>query len=67
MSLQVPERFLTTEEVAERWRTTPKGVLQLRHGGEGPRGHRIGKRVLYRLADVVAWEASRADTPSPAA
>lgn len=53
--------FLSTEELAERWHTTPAGVLNLRHRGDGPRGYRLGRRVLYRLADVVAFEESRAD------
>jgi excisionase family DNA binding protein len=53
--------FLTSEELAERWRTTRDDVLQLRHRGDAPRGHRIGRRVLFRLSDVEAFEAGRAD------
>jgi Helix-turn-helix domain len=62
----VPPQYLTTEDVAERWRTTPKGVAELRYRGQGPRGYRIGRRILYRIEDVEAWEASRAD-PQPVA
>ena len=51
--------FLTSEELAERWHTTRDGVLQLRHRSAAPRGHRIGRRVLFRLSDVVAFEAER--------
>jgi hypothetical protein len=58
-------KYLTTEELAERWRTTPKGVAELRHRGQGPRGHRIGRRVLYDVHDVETWEATKAD-PQPA-
>jgi hypothetical protein len=54
-------RFLTTEELAERWRTTPGAIAVLRHRGQGPRGHRIGRRVLYDERDVEAYEAQRAD------
>lgn len=55
------DAFMTTEELAARWRTTPVGIAAQRYRGVGPRGYRIGKRVLYRLADVEAWEASRQD------
>jgi hypothetical protein len=58
--------YLTTEDLAERWHTTSKGVLQLRHRGDGPRGRRIGRRVLFHIDDVEASEASRADDPKPA-
>jgi hypothetical protein len=58
--------FLTTAELAERWRTTTLGVYRLRERGDGPRGHKIGRRVLYRIEDVEAWEATRADHPRAA-
>jgi len=39
--------FLTVEELAERWRTTPAGIHNMRHRGNAPRAHRLGKRVLF--------------------
>ena len=55
------QRFITTEQLADRWHTSPKGIAEMRHRGSRPRGHRIGKRVLYSLADVEAFESKRAD------
>ena len=59
--------FLTTEELADRWKTTPAGILNQRHRGTAPRGHRIGRRVLWRLDDVESFEDSRAADPKGAA
>lgn len=48
-------RYLTTEELAELCRTTPATVTQWRYLGKGPRGTRVGKRILYREDDVREW------------
>ncbi|MDZ7673724.1 MAG: hypothetical protein U5K30_01435 [Acidimicrobiales bacterium] len=61
------DRFLTTEDLAERWHTTPAGILNQRHRGNAPRGYRLGKRVLFKLTEVEAFEAKRADDPQPTA
>jgi DNA-binding transcriptional MerR regulator len=47
---------LTTEEVAQRFRTSPETVRYWRSTGKGPRSWKVGKRVLYALEDVEAWE-----------
>jgi hypothetical protein len=65
------ETYLTTVEVAERFRTVPGTVRYWRHVGKGPRSFKVGRRVLYRQADVEAWvdealgdvKDSRASTP----
>lgn len=49
------ERLLTTAEVAIRTRTPESTVRYWRSIGFGPHGFRVGKRVLYREADVQAW------------
>lgn len=51
----MPERYLTTEEVAELARTAPSTVRYWRMCGKGPRGVKPGKRVLYPESVVVAW------------
>lgn len=58
--------YLTAAEAAALARR-PEGTLAYwRHVGEGPKYARIGKRVLYRRADVVAWlEAQFEQEPSP--
>lgn len=51
-------RLLTTEEVAERYRTSASTVRYWRSIGYGPPGRRIGRRVLYDETDVQAfWES----------
>jgi hypothetical protein len=59
--------FLTTEQLAERHHRSPKGVLQDHYLGRSPRAHKIGRRLLFDLADVEAWEASRVEQPRPGA
>ncbi len=46
---------LTTDEVAELFRTVPGTVRYWRHLGKGPRSFKVGRRVLYRRTDVQAW------------
>lgn len=53
------DRFLTTAEVAERYRTSPSTVRYWRHAGIGPRGVKIGARVLYRESELIRWERER--------
>lgn len=50
------DRYLTTEEVAQRYRTTPPTVRYWRHVGKGPKSWKAGRRVLYAERDLVAWE-----------
>ncbi|MEW1807920.1 helix-turn-helix domain-containing protein [Pseudarthrobacter sp. NPDC080039] len=47
--------LLTLEEVAELLRKSPAQIRWMRHNGCGPRAAKIGGRVMYRRADVVAW------------
>ncbi|MFH7324791.1 helix-turn-helix transcriptional regulator [Aeromicrobium sp. JJY06] len=55
------DELLTTEEVAEIARTSPSTVHFWHTRGTGPRSAKIGRRRLYRRADVEAWlEAARA-------
>lgn len=53
-------RYLTTAEVAERYRTAESTVRYWRHLQKGPRGIKVGKRVLYPEAELAALRA-RAD------
>ena len=48
--------WLTTEELAARHKTAPGTIRKWRHVGYGPPGTRFGRRVKYRLSDVIAWE-----------
>ena len=50
------DRLLTTADLAHRWRTTEQAVYSARHRGDCPPAVRVGKRLLWRLVDVEAWE-----------
>ena len=50
------ERYLTSADVAERYRTAESTVRYWRQVGKGPRGIKIGKRVLYREAELLRYE-----------
>jgi DNA-binding transcriptional MerR regulator len=52
-------RLLTTEEVAQRFRTSPSTVRYWRHLGIGPAGIRVGRRVLYDEAECDRWWQSK--------
>lgn len=52
--------WLTTEELAQRERTAAGTVRYWRHAGIGPRGVKIGRRVLYALDEIERWEADKA-------
>lgn len=48
--------WLTTHELAERWRTSPETLRYHRYVGKGVASAKFGRRVLYRLEDVEAYE-----------
>lgn len=50
---------LTQQDVARRWRISPRTLERWRWQGEGPRFLKIGGRVVYRLQDVEAFEAEK--------
>jgi DNA-binding transcriptional MerR regulator len=52
----VADPWLTIAEVSERVRVPQETLRYWRHFGRGPRGTKFGKRLLYRLSDVRAWE-----------
>lgn len=52
--------YLTTAEVAERYRTAESTVRYWRQIGKGPRGVKIGKRVLYPEAELLRYEEALA-------
>jgi len=55
--------------LAARWRMSPRTLEQWRWQGRGPKYLKIGGRVIYRLADVEAFEATslHANTTGPLA
>lgn len=54
----MPVRHLTQNELAQRWRISPRTLERWRWLQEGPQFLKIGGRVVYRLEDVEAYEAA---------
>lgn len=50
------DRYLTTAEVAERYRTAASTVRYWRHQGYGPRGVKVGRRVLYSETELARFD-----------
>ena len=48
--------YLTLPEVAEHYRTTEKTVRYWRQTGYGPKGTRLGTRVLYPVAEIERFD-----------
>lgn len=60
------ERFLTAAEAAQMLRLADGTLANLRSRGEGPPYTRVGDRgrILYRLADIEDWLATRRVVPA---
>lgn len=56
------DEFLRQQELAERWKLSPRTIERWRWLGTGPVYYKIGGRVVYRLEDVIAFENSCAFT-----
>lgn len=50
--------YLTAENVAERYGTTPAAVEFWRTSGLGPEGVQVGDRVLYPVAEIARWDCT---------
>lgn len=60
--------LLHPRQVAERYGITPETLSNMRAQGKGPPFVRLSsKRVMYRLADVLQWEAARTVQPATGA
>jgi len=51
-----PPTWLTTAELADRWRMATRTLERWRANTRGPAWHHIGGRVLYVFADILAYE-----------
>ncbi|MER5209434.1 helix-turn-helix domain-containing protein [Streptomyces sp. NPDC002838] len=63
LETEVPT-YLTTKDVAARYRTAPSTVRYWRHVGYGPKGIKVGRQVLYSLAEIDRFEKALADKPA---
>ena len=64
-SAEIEEKLLTVDEVCERYGKKPKTLGNWRSAGKGPVFVKAGGTVLYRLADLVAWEKSGGQISRP--
>jgi predicted DNA-binding transcriptional regulator AlpA len=59
---------LSTRDLAERWNISRRTLDRWRWAGEGPRFLKLGGRVVYRIADIEAFEQqqlrTRTDLPA---
>ena len=53
------KEFLTTNELAERWRVSVDSVLRWRREGTAPPFYTIHGSILYKLADVEELEKAK--------
>lgn len=49
---------LDQKSLATRWLISERTLEQWRWQGKGPRYLKVGARVIYRLADIEAYEAA---------
>ena len=48
--------FLTSKELADRWRLSDQTLANWRYTGKGPAFTRVGSRVLYPIDKVQEYE-----------
>jgi hypothetical protein len=61
--IQTPIKHLNQVELARRWSLSHRTLERWRWQRRGPRYLKVGGRVLYRLDDIEAYEASRVQAP----
>jgi excisionase family DNA binding protein len=49
--------YVTTAEAAKLLHVSPRTLERKRSHGDGPRFHKAGRRVLYRIDEIEAWLA----------
>jgi predicted DNA-binding transcriptional regulator AlpA len=53
------DRWISREELAERYGVPVKTPAEWASKGTGPRYAKFGRHVRYRLGDVIDWEQRR--------
>lgn len=52
-------RLISTDQLAARWSTSRSYLANLRSQGKGCHYIKLGRRVMYREADVKQYELNR--------
>ena len=55
LAIDNPDDLMTTAVVAQIMRSPVSTLRYWRHLGTGQHSFRLGRRVVYRRADVTAW------------
>jgi predicted DNA-binding transcriptional regulator AlpA len=63
-AIRTDPEWLSPAALGEMFGLPTATIYSWRHRGIGPRAHRLGRHLRYRLADVEAWLAEQADPPS---
>jgi predicted DNA-binding transcriptional regulator AlpA len=53
------DRWLTRQELADRYGLPVKTPAEWASRGTGPRYAKFGRHVRYRLSDVIDWESKQ--------
>ncbi len=53
-------RWLSNEDLAERYGVPLATIRKWRHEGTGPRGVRLGRHVRYSVVECERWETEQA-------
>ena len=61
-----PSHHVSQEDVALRWNISPRTLERWRRESRGPAYLKMGGRVVYRMADIEAFEAERRRNPAAA-
>ncbi len=59
--------YMEASEVAELMKRPESTLSYWRHRGEGPPYAKVGRRVMYRRADVIAWLEAQFPAPEASA
>lgn len=59
MGNNTDDRWLSRQELADRFGLPVKTLAQWASKGTGPRYARMGRHARYRLSDVIDWETTR--------
>jgi hypothetical protein len=57
--------YLSSAELATRWRLNAQTLANWRHAGKGPPFIRVGSRVLYPIEGIEACEKLASDWTDP--
>jgi hypothetical protein len=59
MEASAEDRWLSRQELADRYGVPVKTPAEWASKGTGPRYAKFGRHVRYRLRDVIDWESRR--------